>query len=132
MALPVDLIFRWVPGDFAPLYATVALQIVLVAASAVGVYALLCKRWGHAAAFATGLLLVAQPNATKILRSGMETPLALALLVAIWWLWRRARETPSKGWHWLQLGAACGLLLWARLKPPQSSFHWCWYAHGTL
>jgi hypothetical protein len=109
-------IFRWIPGDFAPLYATVALQIALVAASAAGIYALLCKRWGHAAAFATGLLLVAQPNASKIVRSGMETPLALALLVAIWWLWRRTRETPSNGWRWAQLGVACGLLWWTRLE----------------
>jgi hypothetical protein len=101
-------IVRALPGDFAPLYAVVALQTALVAVAAVGLFVVLRPRIGDAGAFAAGLLLVAQPNAKVALASGMETPLVLAFLVMAWLAWSRQR--------WLLLGVVGGALLWTRLE----------------
>src|SRR5947209_2528608 len=76
----------------------------------------LAKRIGTPGALTAGLLLVAQPNAKVLLRSGMETPLVIALLIALWLCLDRVHEEPSTPYRWATSGLVCTALMWTRLE----------------
>lgn len=116
-------VFRLVQGDLEGLWAVVAIQNALLAASTVLVFRTLRARIGTAGALAAALCLVAPPMATRTLRGGMESALLVLWLVLIW---RGCLELDGKAGggfaprssvrRWLVLGALCALAFLTRLE----------------
>jgi hypothetical protein len=126
-------IFRFLPGDFPPLYAALLLEVVLVASAAVGIYEILRARVGAAPACVASLLLVAQPSAGIALRSGMEAGLVVLILVVIWGKWVALRSSETSGLtRWFGLGAWCSVGFLARLDSLVALPVLLWLGRGEL
>ncbi len=110
-------VFRWVPGDVAPLRVVALVEIALVAAAALIVLRVLRGRIAPAAALAAALAIVALPGSREALRCGMEGGLLLFLMAAVWDRYlAAAASAPGSPRRWLALGLWCALAFLTRLE----------------
>jgi hypothetical protein len=116
MALLV-VVFRFVPGEVAPLRCAAACEVVLVAAALVGVHREMRRRVPGPSAFIAAALPLAMPASPRALAGGMESALDLFILVALWRRWSALDAVAAvRVRDGLSLGALAALACLARLE----------------
>jgi hypothetical protein len=115
MALLV-VVFRFVPGEVAPLRCASACEVILVASALVGVHREMRRRTPGPSAFVAAVLPLAMPASPRALAGGMESALDLFLLVALWRRWSALGLVGARVRDGLALGALAALACLARLE----------------
>jgi hypothetical protein len=111
------LLFRAVPGDFAPVLIAALVESFLLVLAVALAFDLLAARIGTAGAAASSLGLLALPGATTALRGGMESALVLLVVVAAWRAFRRVEASPEDSVRpWAAVGAWAALAYLARFE----------------
>jgi hypothetical protein len=111
------LVFRAVPGDFAPVVVAALLESFLLVLAVLLAFDVLETRIGTAAAAASSLGLLALPGATTALRGGMESALLLLVVVAAWRAFQRVEASPEdSAGPWAAVGAGAALAYLARFE----------------
>jgi len=113
LALLVPL-FRWLPGQDAPVRAAGLLEVLLLGSTAALVYGVMRRSAPRATALAAGVFVLA-PGTRAYTRVGLESALCMSLLASIWYVSVRL-ETRVTSTRLLFAGGLCALAALARLE----------------
>ncbi len=110
-------VFRLFESDTSALRVVALLELLLISSAVVVFFRMLAPRVGRATALATALLIIAQPGAPWIFRSGMEGALVLLILVVTASCEARLMDAAEVSpLQFSALGALAGLAFLARVE----------------